>query len=131
MACVLNRFSGGSLVTLSAFISPFISPSQHHIDRKLCECAQLNVLNQSTWSNINYISVFAKTQFFHFGNIMFFCRFVFLDFFLFFFLPPTFLSRRSTDSHQIWHEGVFLHAIYTDGRALRKVQKPCHDGQKT
>ena len=48
-----------------------------------------------------------------------------------FFLPRTFLSRLSTDLHQIWQECVFLHAIYIDESDFWKVQKPGHNGQKT
>jgi len=50
---------------------------------------------------------------------------------LFFFLRPTFLSRLSTDLHQIWHKCVFLHAIKTDEGDFWKLQKPGHNGQKT
>ena len=48
----------------------------------------------------------------------------------FFFLPIIFLSRLWTDLHQIWHERVFLRAIYTEESDFRKVQKLGHDGQK-
>ena len=48
---------------------------------------------------------FCKNAIFqNYGNIIFFCRFVF-------FLQPTFLGRLSTDLHQIWQKRVFLHAI--------------------
>ena len=42
-----------------------------------------------------------KCNFLNFGNIVFFSRSAF-------FLSPNFLSHRSTDLHQIWHECVSL-----------------------
>ena len=72
----------------------------------------------------NYISVFAKMQFFKIWVICFSVGFAF-------FLQPTFVSRLSTDLHQIRHECVVLLAIYTEERDFRKVQKPGHDGQNT
>ena len=53
------------------------------------------------------------------------------SFLYFFFLRTNFLSRLSADSHQIWPERVFLHAIYTEESDFWKVKKPGHDGQKT
>jgi len=61
---------------------------------------------------------------------MFFCRFAFFILF-FFFLPPNFLSRRSTDLHQIWQECVSLLWAEKDEGDFWKVKKPGHNGQKT
>ena len=70
---------------------------------------EMMVVFIGSYKSIYYISVFAKMQFFeNFGNIMFFCRLRFFS------LQPTFLSRLSTDLHQIRHERVFLYAIYTE-----------------
>ena len=65
-------------------------------------------------------------QFFKISIILFFS----VDL-LYFFIPRIFLSRLSTDLHQIWHESIFLHAIYTEESDFRKVQKPGDNGQKT
>ena len=77
----------------------------------------------------NYIAVFAKMQFFKISVILCFSVDL-LYFFYLFFLPRTFLSRFSTDLHQIWHECVLLHAIYNDESDFWKVQKPGHNGKK-
>ena len=53
----------------------------------------------------DYISVFAKIQFFKILVILYF------SVSLLFFLPPTFLSRLLTDLHQNRPEYVFLRAI--------------------
>ena len=49
----------------------------------------------------------------------------------YFFLPRIFLSRLWTDLHQIWHERVFLHAIYTEESDFWKVKKNRSQRPKT
>ena len=75
--------------------------------------------------NFLYFRFCKNAIFLNLSNIMCFCRFAF-----FLFFPLNFLSRRSTDLHQIWHEYVSLLWLDKDEGDLWKVQKPGHNGQK-
>ena len=66
-----------------------------------------------------YIAVFAKI-----GNIMFFRRFAF-------FSPESFSQPSVGRFAPNLARSVVWHAIYTESSALRKVQKPGHNGEKT
>ena len=69
---------------------------------------------------------FAKMQFLKTFVIITLCFSV--DLLLLIFLQPNIVSRRSTDSRQIWHKRVFLPVLEKDD--FWKIQKPDHDGQK-
>ena len=79
---------------------------------------------------LNYIANFAKIRFFKISVILYFSVGLLYYLFFVFFLPPNFISRRSTNLHQIWHKCVLPPGAGKDKGDFWKVQNPGHNSQR-